>query len=63
MMSLVTKGEEDKNKLKGGNIMKDKKTCAVCGEEHGLDDIHKIEIKGKDKNVCKGCVAAIKGFS
>jgi len=43
--------------------MKDKKTCIVCGEEHGFDDIHTIEIKGKNRNICKGCVAAIKGFA
>ena len=36
--------------------------CCVCGEEHGLDDIHHIEIKGKVKDVCKGCATAIKGL-
>jgi hypothetical protein len=37
--------------------------CCVCGEEHGLDDIHHIEIKGETKKVCKGCAAEIKGFT
>jgi len=36
--------------------------CLVCGEEHGLDDIHTIEIKGKEKKICKGCITAIKGI-
>lgn len=42
--------------------MKDKKTCIVCGEEHGLDDIHQVNIKGKEKNICKGCITTIKGL-
>jgi len=37
--------------------------CVCCGEEHGMDDIHHIEIKGETKTICKGCVAAIKGFA
>lgn len=36
--------------------------CCVCGEEHGLDDINHIEIKGEKKKVCEECVAAIKGL-
>lgn len=43
--------------------MRDKKTCVVCGEEHGLEDIHSLEINGEDKNICKGCVTAIKGLA
>ena len=37
--------------------------CSCCGEEHKKEDIHHIEIKGKIKKMCKGCVAAIKGFA
>ena len=37
--------------------------CDVCGEEHGLEDLKDYEIKGKTRKICKGCVAAIKGFS
>jgi hypothetical protein len=37
--------------------------CCVCGEEHGMDDIHEIEIKGENKKICKGCATAIKGFA
>ena len=37
--------------------------CCVCGEEHGLDDIDHIEIKGIPKNICKGCATAIKGLA
>ena len=36
--------------------------CCVCGEEHGLDDIEHVEIKGEIKKICKGCLAAIKGI-
>lgn len=36
--------------------------CCICGEEHGLDDINHIEIKGKTKKICKGCATAIKGI-
>ena len=36
--------------------------CLVCGEEHGLDDIHHIEIKGDTKKICKGCATSIKGI-
>lgn len=38
-------------------------TCCVCGEEHGLDEIENIEIKGKEKTICKGCAAEIKGLA
>jgi hypothetical protein len=38
-------------------------TCCVCGEEHGLDDIKHIEVKGETKKICKECVTAIKGFA
>lgn len=38
------------------------KICPVCGEEHGLDDIHTVKIKGKEKKICKECVMAIKGI-
>ena len=37
--------------------------CCVCGEEHGLDDINHVEIKGKEKKICKQCATAIKGFA
>jgi len=43
--------------------MEEGHVCLVCGEEHGLDDIYHIEIKGKTKKICKGCVTAIKGFA
>ena len=37
--------------------------CLVCGEEHGLDDIHFIETKGETKKICAQCVTAIKGLA
>jgi len=36
--------------------------CFCCGEEHGLGDIHEVEIKGETKKICKGCATAIKGL-
>jgi len=46
----------------GEKNLEDTHVCLVCGEEHGLDDIHHIEIKGKTRKICKGCAAAIKGI-
>jgi hypothetical protein len=37
--------------------------CFCCGEEHGLDDLQDIKIKGESKKICKGCVTAIKGLA
>jgi hypothetical protein len=37
-------------------------SCVCCGEEHGLDDVHHINIKGEKKIICKQCVTAIKGL-
>jgi len=42
--------------------MEEKHICLVCGEEHGFNDIHTIEIKGKQKKICKGCATSIKGL-
>ena len=42
--------------------MRDKETCIVCGEEHGLEDMHCVEIKGDEKKICKGCATSIKGL-
>lgn len=36
--------------------------CCCCGEEHGLDKIHDVEIKGENKKICKECATSIKGF-
>ena len=46
----------------GGGKIERKQICIVCGEEHGLDDIHTVEIKGKEKKICKGCATAINGL-
>ena len=37
--------------------------CCVCGEEHGLDDIHHVEMKGESRKICKECVMVIKGLA
>ena len=42
--------------------MKNSFVCCCCGEEHGLEDINKVEIKGKTKKFCKECVTVIKGL-
>jgi hypothetical protein len=36
--------------------------CCVCGEEHGLDDVDHVEIKGETKKICKECATSIKGI-
>jgi hypothetical protein len=36
--------------------------CCVCGEEHGLEDLHNIQVKGKGKKICKGCADIIHGL-
>lgn len=36
--------------------------CAICCCETHEDDTEHITIKGNVKDICKGCVAAIKGF-
>lgn len=36
--------------------------CCVCGEEHGLDHVHKIKVKGKTKNICKECADTVHGL-
>jgi len=38
-------------------------TCEVCNCDVPNEEIKHIEIKGKVKKICKGCVAAIKGFA
>jgi hypothetical protein len=42
--------------------IEEKHVCIVCGEEHGLEDIHIVKINGKNKKICKGCATAIKGL-
>lgn len=46
----------------GKKIMEKKHICILCGEEHGLDYIHSVEIKGKDRDICKECATAVKGL-
>jgi hypothetical protein len=36
--------------------------CCICGEEYSVEDIKKVNIKGKEKDICKGCATAIKGL-
>ncbi len=38
-------------------------TCDVCGAEVSDDNIRHVHIKGTQRNICKGCVAAIKGLA
>ena len=35
--------------------------CCCCGEEHGLDDMHDVKIKGKNKKICKECAIKLVG--
>jgi hypothetical protein len=36
--------------------------CCVCGEEHGLGDLHDIQLKKENKKICKECVDIIHGL-
>jgi len=54
---------QGKIKESGGEKIDKKHICIVCGEEHGLDNIHTIDIKGKTQKICKGCATAIKGLA
>jgi len=42
--------------------MTDCYVCCCCGEDHGLDDIKEVQLKGKTKKICTECVTAIKGL-
>jgi len=37
--------------------------CDLCGEEVKDNEIKHIHLKGKVKNVCKGCVTSVKGLA
>jgi len=37
--------------------------CVLCGMDVDEKKIKKVQIKGKTKSVCKGCVTAIKGLA
>jgi hypothetical protein len=37
--------------------------CCVCGEEHGLGDLHDVKIIGEIKKVCDGCADTIHGLA
>lgn len=36
--------------------------CCVCGEEHGLGETHDFEVKGQQKQICKGCADTVHGL-
>jgi hypothetical protein len=42
---------------------KNMEECCVCGAEEEKEQMKKVDIKGKIKYVCEGCVTAIKGFA
>jgi hypothetical protein len=33
--------------------------CCVCGEEHGLDNLHRIQVKKGERKICKECASDI----
>ncbi len=47
---------------RGSSNENDMYLCCVCGEEHGFDDIHEIEIKGDIKRICKECADTVHGL-
>ena len=44
--------------LKGDIVMK----CNLCGADVPNEKIKHVHIKGNVKNICEGCVAAVKGL-
>jgi len=46
-----------------GDIITESFTCCICGSVCEKEQVKKFERKGKTKNVCKECVAAIKGLA
>jgi hypothetical protein len=46
-----------------GEFMEEYCTCCVCGTECEKEQVKQFERKGKTKNICKECVAAIKGLA
>ena len=46
----------------GGEKIDETHKCLVCGEEHGLDDIHTFEMKGQTKKICQECLDVIHGI-
>ena len=38
-------------------------TCELCNCDISDEKIKHINVKGKVKKICEGCVAAIKGFA
>lgn len=62
------KARRNISRYKGNNPSTDVKTgddcyiCCVCSEEHGLGDLHDIQIKNETKTICKGCVDIIHGL-
>ena len=48
--------------MKKKNLKEKYDVCCVCGEEHGLGDLHDIKIKKKMKKICKECVDIVHGL-
>jgi hypothetical protein len=48
--------------MRGGAMTKSCK-CIVCGTDCEKEEVKRIEIKGKTKDICKECVVAIKGLA
>ena len=37
--------------------------CEICGMEVSDDKMKHLHIQGKVKNICQGCVTAVKGLA
>ncbi len=37
--------------------------CCVCGAREEKKQMNKVDVKGKTKYVCEGCLTAIKGLA
>jgi hypothetical protein len=47
---------------KSSNASEDRFICCLCGEEHGLGDLHDVQIKNETKTICNECVDIIHGL-
>jgi hypothetical protein len=45
--------------MKKNNAEEKRYTCCVCGEEHGLGDLHDIHVKEQEMKIRTGCVDII----
>jgi hypothetical protein len=46
--------------MKKKDVKENRYVCCLCGEEHGLEGLHDIYVKGQEKKICKECINIIR---